>query len=160
MVGFIVPLESVWIYKYCSCEQQSSIPTFIPSIFPLASPLTSVFSYHFFKQSNRDKSQSVFWAKKVHVGMEPSKSRRESHHNTFTPSLHLVPFCQLCVHHKTLYMHITPTKWMYNYTPMRHSPLLTPLPFTYKTSHTCYVHPCSTTHPTAFHNPPVHTNKA
>ena len=31
--------------------------------------------------------------------MEPSKTsqtRWERHHNTFTPSLHLVPFCQLC----------------------------------------------------------------
>ena len=33
------------------------------------------------------------------VGIEPSKTsqtRWERHHNTFTPSLHLVPFCQLC----------------------------------------------------------------
>ena len=32
-------------------------------------------------------------------GMEPSKTsqtRWERHHNTFTPSLHLVLFCQLC----------------------------------------------------------------
>ena len=37
--------------------------------------------------------------KQAHVGMEPSKTsqtRCERHHNTFTPSLHLVPFCQLC----------------------------------------------------------------
>ena len=37
--------------------------------------------------------------KQVHVGMERSKTSRtrwERHHNTFTPSLHLVPFCQLC----------------------------------------------------------------
>ena len=36
--------------------------------------------------------------KQAHVGMEPSKTnqtRCERHHNTFTPSLHLVPFCQL-----------------------------------------------------------------
>ena len=35
----------------------------------------------------------------MHVGMEPSKTnqtRWEQHHNNFTPSLHLVPFCQLC----------------------------------------------------------------
>ena len=33
------------------------------------------------------------------IGMEPSKTsqtRWECHHNTFTPSLHLVQFCQLC----------------------------------------------------------------
>ena len=47
--------------------------------------------------------------------MEPSKTsqaRWEQHHNTFTPSLHLVPFCQLCTP-QTLNMHIslfTPTK--------------------------------------------------
>ena len=38
--------------------------------------------------------------KQAHVGMEPSKTsqtRCERHHNTFTPSLHLVPFCQLCI---------------------------------------------------------------
>ena len=37
--------------------------------------------------------------KQVHVGMEPSKTsqtRCERHHNTLTPSLYLVPFCQLC----------------------------------------------------------------
>ena len=37
--------------------------------------------------------------KQAHVGMERSKTSRtrwERHHNTFTPSLHLVPFCQLC----------------------------------------------------------------
>ena len=35
----------------------------------------------------------------MHVGMEPSETsqtRWERHHNPFTPSLHLVPFCQLC----------------------------------------------------------------
>ena len=47
--------------------------------------------------------------KQAHVGMERSKTSRtrwERHHNTFTPSLHLVPFCQLgfvfvsCVHRR------------------------------------------------------------
>ena len=35
--------------------------------------------------------------KQAHVGMKPSKTsqtRWERHHNSFTPSLHLVPFCQ------------------------------------------------------------------
>ena len=43
--------------------------------------------------------KKVFQRKQAHVGMERSKTsqtRRERHHNTFTPSLHLVPFCQLC----------------------------------------------------------------
>ena len=42
-----------------------------------------------------NKSQKCF----PHVGMKPSKTsqtRWERHHNTFTASLHLVLFCQLC----------------------------------------------------------------
>ena len=38
--------------------------------------------------------------------MEPSKTsptRWERHHNTFTPSLHLVPFCQLCTTRNSTY---------------------------------------------------------
>ena len=38
--------------------------------------------------------------KKAHIGIEPLKTnqtRCEWHHNTFTPSLHLVPFFQLCL---------------------------------------------------------------
>ena len=39
----------------------------------------------------------------MHVKMEPSKTRQtkwEQHHDTFTPSLHLAPFCLVlvCVH--------------------------------------------------------------
>ena len=34
-----------------------------------------------------------------------SRTRWERHHNTFTPSLHLVPFCQLCMHNKKLFTH-------------------------------------------------------
>ena len=37
--------------------------------------------------------------KQAHVGMEPSKTKQtrwQCHHNNFKPSLHLVPFCQLC----------------------------------------------------------------
>ena len=37
--------------------------------------------------------------KQAHVEMETSKTsqtRCERHHNTFTPFLNLVPFCQLC----------------------------------------------------------------
>ena len=44
--------------------------------------------------------------KQAHVGMEPSKkkTRWEQHHNTFTPSLHLVPFCLVlfCVHRRVV----------------------------------------------------------
>ena len=44
----------------------------------------------------------------MHVGMKSSKTsqtRCERHHNTFTPSLHLMPFCQLCTP-KNFYMHL------------------------------------------------------
>jgi len=47
------------------------------------------------------------------------------HHNTFTPSLHLVPFCQLC----------KPTKWTHH---QRHLALLTPQLSAYKTTHMCH----------------------
>ena len=49
--------------------------------------------------------------KQADVGMKPSKTNQtwwEWHHNTFTPSLHLVPFCQLylvfvvCVHMRVM----------------------------------------------------------
>ena len=45
--------------------------------------------------------------KQAHVGMEPSKTRQtrwEQHHNTFIPSLHLVPFCLVlvCVHKRVV----------------------------------------------------------
>ena len=48
----------------------------------------------------------------VHVGIEPSKTsqtRSEWHHNTLPPSLHLLPFCQLCTPQKSLYMLISLT---------------------------------------------------
>ena len=38
------------------------------------------------------------WAK----GMEPSKTNQTRRHNTFTPSLHLVPFCQLRIPQNSL----------------------------------------------------------
>ena len=44
------------------------------------------------------KKATTEW-KQAPVGMEPLKNnqtRWEQHHDTFTPSLHLVPFCQLC----------------------------------------------------------------
>ena len=60
-----------------------------------------------------DKLQGT---KQVHVGMEPSKTnqtRWEWHYYTFPPSLHLVPFCQLCTPQNSLHALslFTPTKW-------------------------------------------------
>ena len=45
-------------------------------------------------------TKKVSERKQVHAVMEPSKTsqtRWERHHNTFTPSLHLVPFCLVLV---------------------------------------------------------------
>ena len=61
-----------------------------------------------YKKSNRNKSQKVFWMKTGVCRDIPSKinqTRWKWYHNTFTPSLHLVPFCQLCPP-QTLYMHL------------------------------------------------------
>ena len=67
--------------------------------------------------------------KQMHVGMEPSQTnqtRWEWHYNTFPPSLHLVPFCQLCIPQNSLHALnlFTPTKWTL------YSALLTPQPQT------------------------------
>ena len=60
-----------------------------------------VYKKHHFTTSCGIKVTKKFAKRKqAHVGMKSSKTnqtRRERHHNTFTPSLHLVPFCQNCV---------------------------------------------------------------
>ena len=60
------------------------------------------------KKGNRNKSHKVFTeGKQAHVGLEPSKSnqsRWEWHHNIYTPSLHLVPFCLLCTPQNSLHV--------------------------------------------------------
>ena len=50
---------------------------------------------------------------------QPNKIGMTPHY--FTPSLHLVPFCQLCTPQNSLLF--TPTKWMDNYTSTMHSAL-------------------------------------
>ena len=70
-------------------------------IFPLASPPTSLLS-----------SLPILEKKK-------QPCRWEWHCNTFTSSLHFVPFCQLCTPWNSLHVQwpiFTPTKWMHNYT--------------------------------------------
>ena len=47
----------------------------------------------YIQQTIYRQSQKSFWTKTSAL----SKTRWEWHHNTFTPSLHLVPFCQLCL---------------------------------------------------------------
>ena len=80
---------------------------------PLPPHFSLTISKQQYKKSNRSKSQRVFYA---HVGMESSKSnqtRWEWHNSTVSPSLHLVPFCQLCTP-KTLYMHLAYSFALYN----------------------------------------------
>ena len=49
--------------------------------------------------------------RKAHVGMRPSKTRQtrwEQHHNTFTPSLHLVLFRKVCTPQNSQHVVCTP----------------------------------------------------
>ena len=68
---------------------------------PLFSLTTSIKK----KQQEQVTKKFSKW-KQAHVGMEPSKTsqtRWERHYNTFTPSLHLVPFFQLCTTKNSLH---------------------------------------------------------
>jgi len=50
-------------------------------------------------KNDRKKLEKRFLYKCMHVGVGSSKTKQrrwEYHHNTFTSSLHLVPFCQPC----------------------------------------------------------------
>ena len=62
------------------------------------------------KNATETSHEKFSEGKQAHVGMEALKTTKldgnQRHHNTFTPSLHLVSFCQLHAHHKTLYMHL------------------------------------------------------
>ena len=75
------------------------------------------------------------------------------HHNTFIPSPCTLCHCQLCNHivSQALVRLIHIHEMKRNYTSTKHSALLTPQPSTYK-----HYTP-STTNPTAFHDPPMHT---
>ena len=60
------------------------------------------------KKSHKQVTKKFSKGKQEHVGMEHSKTSRtrwEQYHNTFTPSLHLVPFCQLCTTKNSLHTH-------------------------------------------------------
>ena len=89
------------------CEQHNCI---LPHFKECASSPFHLSSLLPFLRNNSKKKQQEQVTKKfskgkqAHVGMEPSKTsqtRCERHHNTFTPSLHLVPFCQLCTQKST-----------------------------------------------------------
>ena len=87
-------------------------------------PLLSQFNSSLKCSWQPDKLQVT---KQMHLGMESSKTnqtRWEWHHNTFPPSLHHVPFCQLCTPQSSLHALnlFTPTKWTL------YSALLTPQP--------------------------------
>ena len=87
------------------CEQHSSmLSCFTNHASSLRLPYPPLFSLTISKNQLKQKQQEQVtktfsrW-KQVHVGMEPSKTsqtRWEWHHNTFIPSLHLVPFCKQC----------------------------------------------------------------
>ena len=133
-------------------------------------------------KTKQTSNKKVFNWKQAHVGMEPSKTnqtRWEQHHNTFTPSLHLVPFCQPCTP-QTLHTPATPTSQQTTLLPATsHLPhnttsntltyhkvwtntlLLIPQPSTYNTPLTCHAQQLQkptghTTHPNMPHRPSTH----
>ena len=75
------------LYAACSSYIPSNVSSFLPFLKKQHKKKTAGKSY-----------KKVFWTK-TSAWMEPSKTnqtRWEWHHSNFTPSLHLVPFCQLC----------------------------------------------------------------
>ena len=57
-----------------------------------------------YKKATETKSQNIFWMK-TGACRDVSSKTNQLHHNTSTPSWHLVPFCTLCTL-QTLYMHL------------------------------------------------------
>ena len=100
--------------KLTACLQEGLIHEWKQALLAPPSPLMSVNNsqlcstnshrtYRFYsiaaQMVNYKVTKKCSKGKQAHVGMERSKTSRtrwERHHNTFTPSLHLVPFCQLC----------------------------------------------------------------
>ena len=85
---FMMILSFMWTKKLTMC-----LP--LPPFFSLTIPKRQ---YKKEKKATETSHKKFSEGKQVHVGMEASKTnqtRWEWHHNTFTPSLHLVPFCQL-----------------------------------------------------------------
>ena len=96
-------------------------------------PLPPFFSVTIPKKNNTTRtSHKIFFEqkKKAHVGMEPSKTNQTQIRMTPQPSLHIVPFCQLCTPQNSLHAYslFTPTKWT------QYSALLTSQPSTQKTT--------------------------
>ena len=226
MVRFTISLESiynyflffvnnkvVYIYTLQTMHLPLGLPSHLSSLLPFLKNKTK-------QQKKKEQVTKKFSERKqAHVGIEPSKTnqtRWEWHHNTFTPSLHLVQFCQLCTQNSLLALWPIHThyKGLHDYAPTRHSALLTPQLFAYnmchvqrqqklttyshlnchtntsllmdstasayKTDHICHAqwqlklqlpttwllhahqHALHThaaqNQPTAFHNPPIHTN--
>ena len=105
MIPFHVNKIVLYCYHNFKNHAFSPWPPF-PPLFSLVVPK---------QQCNSNKSQKFSEWKHSHVGMEPSKTNQTRwgwHHNTFTPSLHLVPFANYA-HHKTFWLkphHTIPTK--------------------------------------------------
>ena len=108
---FTISLGSIWIYNDCLFFVNTTVLCFhtlqtmhLPLVF--LSHLSSLLL--FLKKKKQEQVTKKFseW-KQAHVGMEPSKTSqtRWERHNTFTPSLHLVPFYQLCTTQNSLLTH-------------------------------------------------------
>ena len=98
MYEFTISLGSIlslwWFLVLCGQKSWSCVfPSHLSSLLPFLNDNTKE------KKKATETSHKKFSeGKQLHVGMEASKTnqtRWEWHHNTFTPSLHLVPFCQL-----------------------------------------------------------------
>ena len=109
---FMTILSSLWTMYYHTVHTMH-LPLGLP--FHVSSLLPFLINYQKKKKQQEQVTKKFSEWKQAHVGMEPSKTsqtRWERHHNTFTPSLHLVPFCQLCTPQNSLHALslFTPTK--------------------------------------------------
>ena len=181
MVGFTISLESVWIYKNCLFFVTSKVLSF-HTLQTIYLPLS--LSYQSSKQTKKTQvTKRDLWMKSSTCregAIKNQPTRWEWHHNTFTPSLHLVSFCRLCTPQNSLHAEWPITHQGTQYCSLHsfldiRQPICAMfssnkssqhnMPYRLSTAHsvatTTTTHttwPCSTTHPTAFHNPPVYTD--
>ena len=90
---FMTILSSFYYHTVHTMHLPLGLPSHVTSLLPFLKSNTKN------KKHQEQVTKKFSEWKQVHVGMEPSKTnqtRWEWHHNNFTPSLHLVPFCQLC----------------------------------------------------------------
>ena len=127
----------VWIYNFTwkhlsswwslvLCEQKSwscVFPSYINFLLCLTIP-----KWQYKKKATETSLKKFPEGKQVNVGMEaskPNQTRWEWHHNAFTPSLHLVPFCQLCTPQNSLHaLSLFHMHWMNKVLSFGHSTIL------------------------------------